>query len=85
MGRDAGLIRGPGALEDLSYLLYESSAFVSQAACLALATYGTQRSLEILTEGEEVAIRELCGWAQKGPSAARVDAITDGEDEAVNT
>jgi acylphosphatase len=32
-------------------------------------------SLEILTEGEEVAIRELCGWAQKGPSAARVDRV----------
>ena len=25
--------------------------------------------------GEEVAIRELYGWAQKGPSAARVDRV----------
>jgi acylphosphatase len=32
-------------------------------------------SVEILAEGEEVAIRELYGWAQKGPSAARVDRV----------
>lgn len=32
-------------------------------------------SVEILAEGEEVAIRELFGWAQKGPSAARVDRV----------
>jgi len=32
-------------------------------------------SIEILAEGEEVAIRELYGWAQKGPSAARVDRV----------
>lgn len=32
-------------------------------------------SVEILAEGEEVAIRELFGWAQKGPSAARVDHV----------
>ncbi len=32
-------------------------------------------SMEILAEGEEVAIRELYGWAQKGPSAARVDKV----------
>jgi len=31
--------------------------------------------LEILAEGEEAAIRELYGWAQKGPSAARVDRV----------
>jgi len=30
---------------------------------------------EILAEGEEDAIRELYGWAQKGPSAARVDRV----------
>jgi acylphosphatase len=28
-----------------------------------------------LAEGEEIAIRELYGWAQKGPSAARVDRV----------
>lgn len=32
-------------------------------------------SVEILTEGEEVSIRELYGWAQKGPSAARVERV----------
>lgn len=30
-------------------------------------------SVEILAEGEEVSIRELFGWAQKGPTAARVE------------
>jgi acylphosphatase len=32
-------------------------------------------SVEILAEGEETAIRELYGWAQKGPSAARVERV----------
>jgi acylphosphatase len=32
-------------------------------------------SIEVLAEGEEDAIRELHGWAQKGPSAARVDRV----------
>src|SRR5688572_33496531 len=32
-------------------------------------------SVEILAEGEEVSIRELYGWAQKGPGAARVDRV----------
>jgi acylphosphatase len=32
-------------------------------------------SVEIVAEGEEIAIRELYGWAQKGPSAARVDRV----------
>lgn len=32
-------------------------------------------SVEILAEGEELSIRELFGWAQKGPSAARVDRV----------
>ena len=32
-------------------------------------------SVEIVAEGEEEAIRELYGWAQKGPSAARVDRV----------
>jgi acylphosphatase len=31
--------------------------------------------VEILAEGEETAIRELYGWAQKGPSAARVERV----------
>ena len=32
-------------------------------------------SVEIVAEGEEVSIRELYGWAQKGPSAARVERV----------
>lgn len=32
-------------------------------------------SVEILAEGEETSIRELYGWAQKGPGAARVDHV----------
>lgn len=32
-------------------------------------------AIEIVAEGEEVAIRELYGWAQKGPSAARVERV----------
>ena len=32
-------------------------------------------SVEILAEGEEIAIRELYSWAQKGPSAARVERV----------
>ncbi len=32
-------------------------------------------SMEILAEGEELSIRELHSWAQKGPSAARVDKV----------
>jgi acylphosphatase len=35
----------------------------------------TDGTLEILAEGEETAIRELFGWAQKGPSAARVERV----------
>lgn len=32
-------------------------------------------SVEILAEGEEISIRELHGWAQKGPGAARVERV----------
>ena len=32
-------------------------------------------SVEILAEGEETSIRELHGWAQKGPGAARVERV----------
>src|SRR3954469_10400672 len=32
-------------------------------------------SVEIVAEGEESSIRELHGWAQKGPSVARVDRV----------
>lgn len=32
-------------------------------------------AVEIVAEGEETSIRELYGWAQKGPSMARVDRV----------
>jgi acylphosphatase len=35
----------------------------------------TDGSLEVTAEGEEESIRELAGWAQHGPSAARVDHV----------
>jgi acylphosphatase len=35
----------------------------------------TDGSLELTAEGEEDSIRELTGWAQHGPSAARVDHV----------
>ncbi len=32
-------------------------------------------SIEIVAEGEEDAIKEIVGWANHGPSAARVDNL----------
>ena len=32
-------------------------------------------SVELLAEGEEDAIKAMIGWAQHGPSAARVDDV----------
>lgn len=32
-------------------------------------------AVELLLEGEEEAIKELVGWAYKGPGAARVDTV----------
>jgi acylphosphatase len=32
-------------------------------------------SVEILAEGEEGMLRQLCMWAERGPSAARVDDV----------
>jgi acylphosphatase len=32
-------------------------------------------SVEILIEGDEDAVKEMMGWAQHGPSAARVDQV----------
>jgi acylphosphatase len=32
-------------------------------------------SIEIVAEGEEDAIKEVIGWAQHGPSAARVENV----------
>lgn len=32
-------------------------------------------SVEMLAEGDEGQLRQLCMWAEKGPSAARVDDV----------
>ena len=32
-------------------------------------------SVELLAEGEEDAIKEIIGWAQRGPSASRVENV----------
>jgi acylphosphatase len=32
-------------------------------------------SVEFVAEGEEQELKELFGWAQRGPSAARVDRV----------
>jgi len=32
-------------------------------------------SVEVLAEGEEEEIKELIGWANRGPGAARVDRV----------
>ena len=32
-------------------------------------------SVEMVAEGDEVALRQLCMWAEKGPSAARVEDV----------
>ena len=45
-----GLTGDQSTLDDLTNLLYGGSALVSQAACLALATFGSTRALEILTQ-----------------------------------
>lgn len=52
----------------------------AQREARRLGLVGTVRnrsdgSVEIVAEGEETAIRELHGWAQKGPSVARVERV----------
>jgi acylphosphatase len=33
-------------------------------------------SVEMVAEGDEGSVRQLCMWAEKGPSAARVDDVS---------
>lgn len=35
----------------------------------------SEGAIEILAEGEEDELKELIGWANKGPSAARVEVV----------
>ncbi len=58
--------------------VYFRAATQREARRLGLTGWVKNRndgSVEVLAEGEEVAIRELYGWAQRGPSAARVDRV----------
>jgi acylphosphatase len=58
--------------------VYFRAAAQREARRLGLSGWVRNRpdgSVEILAEGEEQAIRELYGWAQKGPSAARVERV----------
>jgi acylphosphatase len=58
--------------------VYFLSSTQREAKRLGLSGWVKNRpdgTVEILAEGEELAIRELYGWAQKGPSAARVDRV----------
>ncbi len=58
--------------------VYFRASAQREARRLGLSGWGRNRSdgsMEILAEGEELSIRELHGWAQKGPSAARVERV----------
>lgn len=49
-----------------------------EAKRLGLTGWVKNRSdggVEILAEGEEDALKELIGWANRGPSAARVERV----------
>ena len=58
--------------------VYFRASAQREARRLGLSGWVRNRSdgaMEILAEGEELSIRELHGWAQKGPSAARVERV----------
>lgn len=58
--------------------VYFRASTQREARRLGLTGWVKNRSdgvVEILAEGEETSIRELYGWAQKGPSASRVDRV----------
>lgn len=49
-----------------------------EARRLGLTGWVKNRSdggVEVLAEGEEAALRQLCAWAERGPSAARVEDV----------
>jgi len=58
--------------------VYFRAATQREARRLGLTGWVRNRSdgcVEIVAEGEEESIRELSGWANHGPSAARVDHV----------
>jgi acylphosphatase len=58
--------------------VYFRAAAQREARRLGLTGWVRNRpdgSVEFLVEGEEEAIREMTGWANHGPSAARVDSV----------
>lgn len=58
--------------------VYFRASAQREARRLGLAGWVRNRpdgSVEIMVEGEEESIRDLYGWAQKGPGAARVDRV----------
>jgi acetylornithine deacetylase/succinyl-diaminopimelate desuccinylase-like protein len=66
-----GKIFARGSVDDKGQLFLHIKALEAH-----LATRGSLPvNIIVLAEGEEDAIRELHGWAQKGPSAARVDRV----------
>ena len=58
--------------------VYFRASTQREARRLGLAGWVRNRPdgcVEIVAEGEEPSIRELYGWAQKGPGAARVERV----------
>jgi acylphosphatase len=58
--------------------VYFRAAAQREARRLGLTGWVRNRpdgSVEFLVEGEEESIREMTGWANHGPSAARVDSV----------
>ncbi len=58
--------------------VYFRAATQREARRLGLTGWVKNKSdggVEIFAEGEEDALKELIGWANRGPSAARVDRV----------
>jgi acylphosphatase len=85
LSRSLGIVGYRMALKQLQLMVrgrvqgvYFRASTQREARRLGLTGWVKNRadgSVEILAEGEEVSIRELYGWAQKGPGAARVDRV----------
>jgi acylphosphatase len=58
--------------------VYFRASAQREAKRLGLSGWVKNRSdgaVELLAEGEEDALRQLCGWAERGPTAARVEDL----------